>query len=167
MPGDYPAAIFVLMNPSVARDQTDDPTAAWCRDWARANNFFRLLILNVCAYRATDSAALRLAPDPLGPENHFWIQHHLRVVPGPIVLGYGQLHRDLAHHEMALLDLMVAEGHRDRLHALRLAQDRRPWHPLYLPRRTPLIPVDVYARQLTHRRRPIRQPFFVPRERAS
>lgn len=60
--------MFVLLNPSTADAEVDDPTLKRCIGFARAVGMDALTVVNLCAFRATRPADLWRAPDPIGPE---------------------------------------------------------------------------------------------------
>src|SRR4030095_16779832 len=67
--GEGPAVAFVLLNPSTADDEVDDPTVRRCIDFARRLGFGGLELVNLYAYVATDPAELRRAGYLVGEEN--------------------------------------------------------------------------------------------------
>ena len=65
--------LFVMLNPSTADAETDDPTLRRCVGFASQWGFGRVDVCNLFAYRATKPTALRLAVDPIGPKNHEYL----------------------------------------------------------------------------------------------
>lgn len=74
--GAGPTVMFVMVNPSTADAEIDDPTIRKCKGFAARNGFERILVGNLFAYRATDVKELRGVSDPVGPEN----DEHLRAM---------------------------------------------------------------------------------------
>jgi hypothetical protein len=66
---DKPYVLFVLMNPSTADPNSDDPTIAKCCRFARAWGFGGMVAANTFAYRCTDQKRLTETLDPIGPDN--------------------------------------------------------------------------------------------------
>ncbi len=64
---------FVMLNPSTADGDVDDPTIRRCIGFARGWAFGSLSVVNLYALRATNPADLMHAADPVGPENAEWI----------------------------------------------------------------------------------------------
>ena len=124
--------LFVMMNPSTASPAFDDPTVAKCRRYAEDWGFGTLLVGNTCAYRATSQKRLTEIADPVGPDND---AHLLSMAEraAMIVFAYGQPHKSLRYRGLQVARLLSRQGARP-LHALRLALDGTPCHPLYLPR---------------------------------
>ena len=67
--GEGPTIAFVLLNPSTADDQRDDPTIRRCIGFARRLGFGGLEVVNLYAYVATDPAELRRVGYLVGDEN--------------------------------------------------------------------------------------------------
>lgn len=61
--------VFVMLNPSTADDQKDDPTIRRCKGFARTWGYSTLRVVNLFAARATKPADLETMPDPVGPGN--------------------------------------------------------------------------------------------------
>lgn len=68
---------WIMLNPSTATADEDDPTIRRCIDFAIRWDFGGIVVHNVFAYRATKPADLRNAPngDPVGPVNRQYLQH--------------------------------------------------------------------------------------------
>src|SRR6266571_4112449 len=52
--GYHPRIAFVLLNPSTADEERNDPTIHRCMGFARTWNFGFMEVVNLFAYRATD-----------------------------------------------------------------------------------------------------------------
>ena len=59
---------FVMLNPSTADANEDDPTIRRCVNFAKRELFHGIRVLNLYAYRTPSPAQLWLADDPIGPE---------------------------------------------------------------------------------------------------
>lgn len=64
-----PLMIFVMLNPSTADKDVDDPTIRRCMEFARREGFGGIRVVNLFAWRATDPRVLLSILDPVGPEN--------------------------------------------------------------------------------------------------
>lgn len=126
------ACVFVMLNPSTADGETDDPTIRRCVNFAKAWKFERLEVLNLFAYRATDPKALLALnhdDDPVGPKNLEAFDFVIRSgSAGTIVCAWGAHGAHIGQDETALGWM----GDRKRF-ALGLTKDGHPRHPLYLP----------------------------------
>lgn len=129
-------AAFVLLNPSTADAQRDDPTIRRCMGFARAWGFAALEVVNLFAWRATRPQALRQAAAPVGPEND---AHLLRAARGAgrVVLAWG-IHGALDGRAAAVCALLAGAGLRPR--CLGHTRNGQPRHVLYLPRDAPCVP---------------------------
>ena len=89
--GGEGAVNFVLLNPSTADEERDDPTIRRCVGFARSWGFGLLLVTNVSPLRATDSRVLRRR----GPEPEAVARRNLEQVVDAaarsrmVVLAYG------------------------------------------------------------------------------
>lgn len=152
-----PAAAFILLNPSTADASHDDPTLRRCLGFARAWGYGGVEVVNLFAWAATDPAALRTCPDPIGPANDAAI---LAAVTGaPLVVAAwgnnGRLH-DRAAAVLRLLDGIA-------LTCLGLTGAGQPRHPLYTRGGMAYEPFSdaspigsCYARESKRGRRPLR-----------
>lgn len=64
-----PLLIWVMLNPSIADADADDPTVRRCIAFAKAWGYGGIIIVNLYALRSTDPKALWKHPDPIGPDN--------------------------------------------------------------------------------------------------
>ena len=60
---------FIMLNPSQANAEQDDPTIRACSQFAKRWGYNQLNIVNLFAYRATQPSMLTKANDPIGPDN--------------------------------------------------------------------------------------------------
>lgn len=127
-----PSMIFVMLNPSKADAEIDDPTIRKCRHFAKAFGYNGFIAVNLFAFRATSPADMKRAADPVGCENDTWLRY---------VLGFDTLRIAAWGKHGTFID-------RDRfvqrigfpMHCLGINGDGTPRHPLYLPNDTQPIP---------------------------
>ncbi len=142
--------VFVMLNPSTADAETDDPTIRRCIAYARRFGCGSLRVVNLFAYRSPNPADLVAAPDPVGADNREWVMRACEnefewvgqrcVEHRPLVIcawgshgGYlGQDETMLGWLEYALVEPM----------ALRMLSSGLPAHPLYLPARLEPLPYN-------------------------
>lgn len=60
---------FVMLNPSIADADIDDPTIRRCMGFARRERYGGIVVANLYSLRATNPAELRTADYPVGPGN--------------------------------------------------------------------------------------------------
>lgn len=126
-PGD-PVLLWILLNPSTADADQDDPTMVRCIRFAERWGYGAIRVVNLFALRATDPRDLYNAADPIGPHNDAIIRESLQAVDGMICAwgNYGQLHgRGLIVRDMLRLN-------RCEPHILGLTRRGEPMHPLYV-----------------------------------
>lgn len=125
---------FILLNPSTADANRDDPTLRRCLGFARAWGYGGVEVVNLFAWRATDPAALRRCADPVGPDNDAAI---LAAVQGAglVVSAWGN---GGALHDRAAAVLRLLDGAplAAPLACLGLTRAAHPRHPLYAPGNT-------------------------------
>jgi hypothetical protein len=131
-----PGLTFIMLNPSTADDQVDDPTIRRCIRFAGREGAGRLVVVNLFALRATDPRELARHPDPAGPRNDEFILMHCR--PGSRVVAAWGAHPFAAERARAVTAAVVGNG--ASLHCLGVTKDGHPRHPLYVRGDAPLLP---------------------------
>ena len=121
------SCLFVMLNPSTADANADDRTISKCVGYARAWGFGQLLVGNLFAYRATDRAAMKRYPHPVGPRNNETL---LRLVAQAdlTVAAWGEDggHMGRDKEVLSMLSPLTA------IHCLHVLKCGKPGHPLYL-----------------------------------
>jgi hypothetical protein len=125
---------YVMLNPSTADHQVNDPTIRKCLGFAERWGAAQIQVVNLFAYRATDPRELLRADRPTGPEN---TDHVLEVVDSAemVVCAWGAIHKELAWRAAE-----VVREIRQRVQpwCLGYTKDRQhPRHPLMLAYSTP------------------------------
>ena len=118
---------FIMLNPSTADADEDDPTIRRCLGYMEAWGFSELLVLNLYAYRATDPRDLFSVKDRHGPENDEYIRTLLPICDF-VVCAWGN--NALVPDQQRFIQL--AKQLEIPLHYLELTKMGRPAHPLYL-----------------------------------
>jgi hypothetical protein len=124
-------ATFIMLNPSTANATVDDPTIRKCIGFSRRWRCGVLRVVNLFAFRATEPRVLKMAVDPVGPENLRWILRSVRSRGRMTVVCAWGVHGEHRGQDTAVLRLF--HGRAVRLVALGLTQDGHPRHPLYAP----------------------------------
>jgi len=88
---------FVMLNPSTADADIDDPTIRRCMAFARREHAGGIIVANVFAYRATSPADLWKATDPFGPWNDDTLETVAREWPRCVAVRRVRVGR--ARHE--------------------------------------------------------------------
>jgi hypothetical protein len=130
-----PRVAWIMLNPSTAGADQDDPTLRRCIDFARRWGCGSLEVVNLFALVTPLPGALRTASAPIGPDNDAAIAAAIARAD-LVVAAWGAAHRGL---------LGRADDVRARLPAramcLGFTKSGDPRHPLYLARDTPLVPL--------------------------
>lgn len=122
--------VFLMLNPSTADAERDDPTVTRCLTRAFNLGYFGVEVVNLFAFRSPYPAVMRRALDPVGrPDNDRAISNVVQVAGGPVVLAYGDdgAYRDRAEEVLAL----PCFGSAELLH-LGLTKAGYPRHPLHV-----------------------------------
>ena len=124
--------LFIMLNPSAADEERNDPTIRRCIGFARDWGFGFLEVVNLFALMSTDPKGLLETEDPVGPDNDATIQAALKRADKVILAwgNQGSRHRERAAHVMKMaLDA-------SNPHHLGMTKLGFPRHPLLLPRST-------------------------------
>lgn len=129
---------WVMLNPSTATADTDDPTIRRCIGFARQWGYSRLIVVNLFALRTTRPVHLAEHDDPVGPEN----AEHLREAKADadrVICAWGAWPRS---HRWLRAELEVVAGgpYERQLYCLGKTKSGAPRHPLYLRADTEVIP---------------------------
>ncbi len=138
-----PQLPFIMLNPSTADGNTDDPTVRKICNFAKQFGYGGIEVGNLYAYRATKPAELLKTANPIGPNNDNYLKA-LATCYGPLVIcAWGVTTPARWHRATDVLQLLGDHGARP--HALALTAEDDPWHPLYLsynmPDGTPRQPI--------------------------
>lgn len=121
---------WIMLNPSTADADIDDPTIRRCMGFARSWGYGGIVVRNLFALRATNPAVLRWHADPVGPENDYWLLAGGQETDCLTVCAWG-VHGSMNGRAHAVAPRLAAGGL--RLHHLGLTRSGAPRHPLYLP----------------------------------
>lgn len=125
---------FLMLNPSTADADVDDPTLAKCVAMARRWGYAGLVLVNLFAFRSKEPTDLWLAADPIGPENDQHIAD--ACIERVVVCAWGATVSNTSWAVMRQRPLDVMATLRAdptiRTRHLGLTKDKQPRHPLYL-----------------------------------
>ena len=124
------AVAFIMLNPSTADADTDDPTIRKCIGFAARWGVTELRVVNLYAYRATDPRELAKVDDPCGPENDRYVRE---AVEGAhrVVAAWGAWPRE----PFKPFDFCPLPA---EMYCLGTTKNGSPRHPLYVSYDTPL-----------------------------
>lgn len=145
--GPGPLALFVMLNPSTADAEFDDPTIRRCIGFARSWKLSGVIVVNLFALRATSPRALTEALDPYGPRNDVWIARMLRHRRVYEVVAAWGAHK-LAAERAAQIELL----RRRSLSCLGTTKSGAPRHPLYVRADQKPVPYVWPGREREHYR---------------
>lgn len=116
---------FVMLNPSTATHEIDDPTIRRCMGFARAWGYRTLSIRNLFAYRSTDPKGLLTVDDPVGmPRNNLELM--AACTADRVIAAWGS---KVPFDRVANVMEFLADAD---LHCLGTTKDGSPRHPLYV-----------------------------------
>lgn len=123
---------FIMLNPSTADADHDDPTIRRCVAFAKEWGYGQIQVANLFALRATDPRELRAHPSPIGLEADDWIRS-LAGSSQLVVCAWGN-HGGL-HNRSYFVRNVVLKVEDIMPSALRINKAMgEPAHPLYLPK---------------------------------
>ena len=126
-----PAAVFIMLNPSTADAEADDPTIRRCMGFARAWEYGGIEVVNLFAYRATDPLAFSCVTDPIGPRNDDAIKQFTTRNPASIIAAWGAV-RPMFRARIATVMSAIRTTYGRELFCLGVTKDGSPRHPLYV-----------------------------------
>lgn len=132
-----PVLGFIMLNPSTADAAEDDQTIRKCIGFAKHNRFGGIMVTNLFAYRATQPALLKIASDPIGPDNDAFLRTEL-LTCNRTVAAWGN-HGKLLRRDVAVR-LMAGDAGVTLYRLGTLTGQLCPRHPVYLPYATELQP---------------------------
>jgi hypothetical protein len=127
-----PPVVFVMLNPSTASADEDDPTVrrlagpnGFARRWGRGG----IIVVNLFALCSTNPERLRRHHDPVGRYNAVFVRQAVHQADLVVAAwGGGGV---LANRGLDMARSLRASG--VVLKALRVTSTGQPWHPLYVP----------------------------------
>ena len=133
--GDATIVNWIMLNPSTADHQVEDPTIRRCIRYSRDWGYGGIVVTNLFAYRATSPKELRdRQVSPVGQANDIAIRQVVRAAD-LIVCGWG---RDGSLYERDRHVFNLLPLGRRTVKCLGVTRDGSPRHPLYLPKKTEL-----------------------------
>lgn len=136
-----PFVTFLMLNPSTADENIDDPTIRRCIGFAKSWGYGGIIVCNLFAFRSTDPKALLKVDDPIGEENKQHIKECVDMSEKVICAwGNGNILKILSKKFNYMFSTFGM-----KLHYLDLSKDNIPKHPLYLKKN--LLPIPYIDRK--------------------
>ncbi|AMR77622.1 DUF1643 domain-containing protein [Cupriavidus nantongensis] len=128
-----PALGFIMLNPSTADHQVNDPTITRCMQRALAGRYGRLEVVNLFPLRSTEPDGLLTHPAPLGdrPDPNDGAIMDAIDQCSMVICAWGA-HKAAPARAAEVLRIVRMCGRGNRLYHLGLNQDGSPKHPLYI-----------------------------------
>lgn len=129
-----PRLIWIMLNPSVADAEIDDPTIRVCTGRARRMGFGGIRVINLFGWRSTDPKALRTAADPIGEADRY-IERYLGLPEEMMIAAWGDgglLPGRGRHPRWRDAVGLICGDMGKPLHCLGLTNAGQPRHPLRL-----------------------------------
>jgi hypothetical protein len=125
-----PVMVWVMLNPSTADHEIDDPTILACMDFARRNGCGGIVVVNLFAVRSPHPKVMKAHAAPIGPSNDAFLQRHFvdAAADGGLVIaawGTGGDHLGRAAEVRAMVEKWGLT-----LHCFGVTKDGHPKHPL-------------------------------------
>ena len=136
-----PHVLFIMLNPSTADEDKNDPTVERCERFARAWGCGGLRVCNLFAFRATNPADMKAASDPIGISNDDIIISEAKKA-GMVICAWGN-HGD--HLKRSITVRALLNQHSITTHYLSLTGKYEPGHPLYLKKALRPQVLDIAA----------------------
>lgn len=129
---------FIMLNPSTADHEKNDPTITRCIDFAKRWRFGGVYITNLFAYRATNPADMMImGQDAIEEPGSTFNQYHLMKFAkqsGKVVCAWG-VHGEFLQRDTAVIKMLREHLYGSNIHELLCFgknQNGTPKHPLYL-----------------------------------
>ena len=118
---------FIMLNPSRADANFNDPTITRCINFAKSWGYDRLEVVNLFAYRTSKPSLLKQATRPMGKDNDRYIIESVNR-SDRVILAWGN-HGVWKKQDLYVLQLLKTHKH---LYSLGITKQGCPRHPLYL-----------------------------------
>lgn len=137
--------VWIMLNPSTADDDVDDPTIRRVKQFTADAGYSELHVVNLFARRCTRPVHLFDAGDPVGPRNNEVIREALDMADG-VVEAYGAWSPSWRDRLLPRRDIFVCN---ELVTRQRTSMCLWPRHPLYVAKSQPLVeyrtPTVVWA----------------------
>lgn len=133
--------MFLMLNPSKADANKDDPTIRRCISFAKSWGYGGLYVGNLYAYRCTDPKLLLQVYDPEGPLNWAYL-HEMASLSEMVVLAWGNAGIVTKLGKKFTGKYIPLKVISEKLYVLKVGKSGHPWHPLFL--KSELKPIALF-----------------------
>ncbi|HNB24523.1 MAG TPA: DUF1643 domain-containing protein [Candidatus Melainabacteria bacterium] len=133
-----PKAAFVMLNPSKADAEKNDPTISRCISFAENLGCGSLEVVNLFAYRTAYPHELKSCRYPVGKLNDQYIREAM-ISSSLVIVAWGNW-GSLHGRDRQVLDLISSHN---RLLCFGLTLRGQPRHPLFLPAQSELVTLPL------------------------
>lgn len=134
---DHASLLFIMLNPSTADADKNDPTIRRCIGFAESGGYASLSVVNLYAYRATNPEELLTVPDSVGMKNDEYLLSNL-LKHNHAICAWGNKAKE--DRVKRFHDISRRTG--IKLWCLGVTKSGHPRHPLYVRSNQPLIRWD-------------------------
>lgn len=144
--GDGRMALWIMLNPSTADADIDDPTIRRVRAFTQREGLDGCVVVNLFALRSTDPMAILASDDPDGPanaltHNRWFTSRRISLVVAAWGAWPERFGRNAAFFGHRIVIQAAQAGH--QVMCLGVTKGGQPRHPLYVKRDTPLQPFKM------------------------
>lgn len=123
--------VWIMLNPSTADAENDDPTIRRCLDFSSAQTIGWMRVVNLFGYRATDPKELLKAKDPVGRDNISHIREAMMERGQVLVMvAWGNIPAKI--WPLAARTITAIRSTEIPLYCLGTTKNGSPRHPLYV-----------------------------------
>ena len=145
---DGPCVAWLMLNPSTADAEVDDPTIRRCIGFSKRWGYGRMVVVNLFALRAADPRALAKNTDSVGVSNNYWILQALKGGARECICAWGcQQHLSTPALRLRPVEVLaLLRSHYTPAMCRGWRKDGAPRHPLMLGYDTPREAFDLRTR---------------------
>jgi hypothetical protein len=133
---NLPMVNWLMMNPSIANEERDDPTVAKCQRYARRWGKGGIIVTNCFALISTDPKALRTHESPIGPMNNSQLLS-AAMESSLVICAWGNPSSFMDRGQY-VYNMLINQN--VELHCLKINKNGESCHPLYLKEELDPIP---------------------------
>ncbi len=130
----FPTAFWIMLNPSMADERTDDATIRRCINFSRSWGYGGMEVVNLFAFRSTAPDNLLTATDPIGPRNDIILRQVAPCSGDLIVAAWGAFPQRLGLRDKEVYEMLQPR----KVMCLGMTLKGYPKHPVRLANDTKL-----------------------------